>query len=101
MLAFCEFSGILTTNLDRPTQFIKVAGRERRIHHSKSLPLPFTGERFFFASGIFFQDINSFKYNKIWIFLDMTLLREPDMRHGNTRQNRQMAKTAYRGMGHE
>jgi hypothetical protein len=45
-------SGIITTILGKHTAFIGIAGRERRIHHSKSLPLPLTGERFFFASEI-------------------------------------------------
>jgi hypothetical protein len=48
-LAFPENSGILTTNLGKTATFDKVAGRERRVHHSKSLPLLLTGERFFFV----------------------------------------------------
>jgi hypothetical protein len=43
------FSGIITTNLGKTATLTKVAGRERRVHHSKSLPLLFTGERFFFG----------------------------------------------------
>ena len=42
-------SGIIATNLGKPATFSKVAGRERRVHHSKSLPLLLTGERFFFG----------------------------------------------------
>jgi hypothetical protein len=42
-------SGIITTNLGKTATFIEVAGRERRIHHSKSLPLLLTGERFFLS----------------------------------------------------
>ena len=42
------FSGIITTNLGKTATFDKVAGRERRVHHSKSLPLPLIGERHFF-----------------------------------------------------
>ncbi|MBT8059040.1 MAG: hypothetical protein KJO33_05555, partial [Gammaproteobacteria bacterium] len=42
-------SGIITTNLGKTATFSKVAGRERRVHHSKSLPLLLIGERFFFA----------------------------------------------------
>ena len=42
------FSGIITTNLGKTATLAKVAGRERRVHHSKSLPLLVTGERFFF-----------------------------------------------------
>jgi hypothetical protein len=42
-------SGIITTNLGKTATFVKVAGRERRVHHSKSLPLPLTGERLFFV----------------------------------------------------
>jgi hypothetical protein len=41
-------SGIITTNLGKTATFTEVAGRERRVHHSKSLPLLHTGERFFF-----------------------------------------------------
>ena len=43
-------SGIITTNLGRTATFSKVAGREIRVHHSKSLPLPFIGERFFLSA---------------------------------------------------
>jgi hypothetical protein len=42
-------SGIITTNLGKTATFIEGAGRERRIHHSKSLPLLLTGERFFLS----------------------------------------------------
>jgi hypothetical protein len=40
-------SGIITTNLCKTATFTEVAGRERRVHHSKSLPLLLTEERFF------------------------------------------------------
>jgi hypothetical protein len=43
------FNGIITTNLGKTATFDKVAGRERRVHHSKSLPLPLIGERHFFT----------------------------------------------------
>jgi hypothetical protein len=43
-------SGIITTSLGKTATFSKVAGREIRVHHSKSLPLPFTGERFFLSA---------------------------------------------------
>jgi hypothetical protein len=46
-LAFDNISGIITTNLEKTAKFFKGAGRERRVHHSKSLPLLLTGERFF------------------------------------------------------
>jgi hypothetical protein len=49
VLAFSSISGIITTNLVKTATFIKVTGRERRVHHSKSLPLLLTGERFFFG----------------------------------------------------
>jgi hypothetical protein len=49
MLAFSCISGIITTNLGKTATFFKVAGREIRIHHSKSLPLLLTGERLFFC----------------------------------------------------
>ena len=49
MLAFNIISGIITTNLVKTATFNEVTGRERRVHHSKSLPLLFTGERFFFG----------------------------------------------------
>ena len=42
-------SGIITTNLGKTATFAGCAGRERRVHHSKSLPLLLTGERFFFG----------------------------------------------------
>ena len=48
MLAFIKFSGIITTILGKTATNTKGAGRERRVHHSKSLPLPFNGERLFF-----------------------------------------------------
>ena len=50
MLAFSGISGIITTNLVKTATFYRVTGRERRVHHSKSLPLLLTGERFFFGS---------------------------------------------------
>jgi hypothetical protein len=43
------FSGIITTTLGKTATFTKGAGRERRVHHSKSLPLLSIGERLFFA----------------------------------------------------
>jgi hypothetical protein len=43
------YSGIITTNRGKTATFTAVAGRERRVHHSKSLPLLVTGERFFFV----------------------------------------------------
>jgi hypothetical protein len=49
VLAFNIISGIITTNLVKTATFNEVTGRERRVHHSKSLPLLFTGERFFFG----------------------------------------------------
>jgi hypothetical protein len=45
-----NISGIITTNLGKTATLIKGAGRERRVHHSKSLPLLRNGERFFFGS---------------------------------------------------
>jgi hypothetical protein len=50
-VAFTAFSGIITTILGKTATLTKGAGRERRVHHSKSLPLLFTEERFFFALG--------------------------------------------------
>ena len=49
MLAFSLISGIITTNLVEMATFHKGTGRERQVHHSKSLPLLLTGERFFFG----------------------------------------------------
>jgi hypothetical protein len=43
------FSGIITTILGITATLTKVAGRERRVHHSKSLPLLRNEERFFFG----------------------------------------------------
>jgi hypothetical protein len=48
VFAFTGFSGIIATILGKSATLIKVAGRERRVHHSKSLPLLRNGERFFF-----------------------------------------------------
>ena len=56
------FSGIITTILGKTATNSKDAGRERRVHHSKSLPLPFTGERLFFR-----QLFHLLKYSKIHI----------------------------------
>jgi hypothetical protein len=42
-------SGIITTILGKTATFTEVAGREKRVHHSKSTPLLLTGERFFFG----------------------------------------------------
>ena len=52
-------SGIITTNLDKTATFAKGAGRERRVHHSKSLPLSLTGERLFFVHN--FPEILNFR----------------------------------------
>jgi hypothetical protein len=48
-VAIMKISGIITTILGKSATNSKVAGRERRVHHSKSLPLPFIGEGLFFA----------------------------------------------------
>jgi len=48
-VAIMEISGIITTILGKTATNSKVAGRERRVHHSKSLPLPLTGEGLFFV----------------------------------------------------
>jgi hypothetical protein len=45
-------SGDITTILGNTATFTKGAGREKRVHHSKRLPLPITGERFFFGLNI-------------------------------------------------
>jgi hypothetical protein len=45
------FGGIITTTLGKTATFTRGAGRERRVHHSKSLPLLSNGERLFFACG--------------------------------------------------
>jgi hypothetical protein len=47
--AFMTFSGIIATILGITATLTEVAGRERRVHHSKSLPLLRNGERFFFG----------------------------------------------------
>lgn len=48
-----RISGIITTILGKTATNSKVAGREKRVHHSKSLPLPFIGEGLFFACPIY------------------------------------------------
>jgi hypothetical protein len=50
-----RISGIITTILGKTATNSKVAGRERRVHHSKSLPLPFIGEGLFFAWTIYLE----------------------------------------------
>ena len=45
-----DFSGMITTNLGKSATFTKGAGREIRVHHSKSLPLLILEERFFFGA---------------------------------------------------
>lgn len=50
-----RISGIITTILGKTATNSKVAGRERRVHHSKSLPLPFIGEGLFFAWPIYVE----------------------------------------------
>jgi hypothetical protein len=52
-LAIMRISGIITTILGKSATNSKVAGRERRVHHSKSLPLPFIGEGLFFAWPVY------------------------------------------------
>ena len=46
--AFMGISGIITTNLGKNATNTKSAGRERRVHHSKSMPLSLIGEGLFF-----------------------------------------------------
>jgi hypothetical protein len=48
-LALIAFSGIITTILGKTATNTKGAGRDKRVHHSKSLPLPITGEGLFFS----------------------------------------------------
>ena len=48
-LALIRFSGIITTILGKTATNTKDAGRDTRVHHSKSLPLPLNGERLFFS----------------------------------------------------
>lgn len=52
-------SGIITTNLGKTATITEVAGRERRVHHSKSLPLLLTGERFFLSHFHWFHSLRS------------------------------------------
>jgi hypothetical protein len=52
-VAFLPKSGIITTNLGKTATLTEIAGRERRVHHSKSLPLPSKGEVFFWAKEKF------------------------------------------------
>jgi len=49
-LAFGKLSGIIATNLGKSATIVEVAGRKRRIHHSKSLPLPDSGRGFFLCA---------------------------------------------------
>jgi hypothetical protein len=49
MLALRYFSGIITTFLGKTATNSKDTGRVIRVHHSKSLPLPFIRERLFFS----------------------------------------------------
>ena len=53
-LALMNFSGIITTILGKTATNSKDTGRDIRVHHSKSLPLPFIGERFFFSLEILY-----------------------------------------------
>lgn len=50
-----RISGIITTILGKTATNSKVAGRDKRVHHSKSLPLPFIGEGLFFAWPIYLE----------------------------------------------
>jgi hypothetical protein len=63
VVAFLPKRGIITTILTRPTQSARIAGRDRRIHHSKSLPLPLTGKGHFFCLEKILK--NYYKNNKI------------------------------------
>jgi hypothetical protein len=56
-----DFSGMITTNLGKSATFAKDAGRDIRVHHSKSLPLLIFGERFFFGAeaGRIFATVQS------------------------------------------
>jgi hypothetical protein len=75
--AFMDFSGIIATILGKTATLIKVAGRERRVHHSKSLPLLRNGERFFFGlrkvtGSPFFLPGNCITINTIVFFLQLS-----------------------------
>jgi hypothetical protein len=59
-LALMHFSGIITTILGETATFPEDSGRDIRVHHSKSLPLSFTGERLFFSLD--FHSKYSLKY---------------------------------------
>jgi hypothetical protein len=72
-----DFSGIIATILGKTATLIKVAGRERRVHHSKSLPLLRNGERFFFdlrkvAHKPFFCPIKRFKIRMLLSFIQLS-----------------------------
>jgi hypothetical protein len=57
VVAFVAVSGIIATILGKTATLIKVAGRERRVHHSKSMPLLRNEERFFFAHRLIFSQL--------------------------------------------
>ena len=59
-LALMHFSCIITTILGETATFPEDSGRVIRVHHSKSLPLSFTGERLFFSLD--FRSKKSLKY---------------------------------------
>ena len=74
------FSGIITTTLGKTATFTIGAGRERRVHHSKSLPLLSIGERLFFAQGLVLVGIaglakNYFEIIKLTSFFKPSTVR--------------------------
>ena len=69
-LVFVNFSGIITTILGKTATNTKDAGRERRVHHSKSLPLPFIGEGLFFGR-IFYTGLS------LYFELKQLVIRKP------------------------
>ena len=48
-LAFCMFSGIITTNLGKTATHTKVAGREKTDTSLQNMPFSLTGEGHFFC----------------------------------------------------
>jgi hypothetical protein len=72
-----RFSGILTTILGKTATNTKGAGRERRVHHSKSLPLLLTGERLFFGVG--FLIVRIYKILLIQLFITKCKRLNPDI----------------------
>ena len=98
------FSGIIATILGITATRTKVAGRERRVHHSKSLPLLLTEERFFLSGrkvgpGAGNKARKQAEFRHFERFSRIPLGTFFDYRIDSSRRNRADIPSAFRAIG--